>query len=72
MRIKINAGFGNGTKGEVVVDTRELPKEYQLCHGALAIHAEVLMDVPAPKTPTTPATLPTTTSKPKKETGGRF
>lgn len=68
MRIKINAGFGNGTKGEVVIDTRELPKEYQLCHGSLAIHAEVLMDVPAPKkSDSKPPLYP-----PRTIPGGRF
>jgi hypothetical protein len=49
MKIMINAGFGNGTKGSVVVDTKDFPREYQLCHGSLAIRLEVAPEQPTPE-----------------------
>lgn len=40
MKLRIQIGTGNGKKGAVTIDTKDLPKKYTLCHGEVGLSAE--------------------------------
>ena len=42
MKIKIGIGFGNGQKGGCIIDTKDLPKTFNLLHGQAGLTAEII------------------------------